>query len=152
MPYPISQNHIIPNSVLSQMHRTGASRVQRIDRGFIYKSIIDINAHLYHQEIAFSPELFNASKAQIHNHNQLGYLTSISSLNTGNQILQSAPTVPIIGDLNSFIRLTQINPYNFSPAIYNFNNNNHHFYPSYQPSQPVYQLVLDNMPKHNIII
>lgn len=152
MPYPISQNHIILNSVLSQMHRTGANRFRSIDRGFIYKPIINTNGQIYHQEIAFSPELFNASKAQIHNHNQFGYLTSISSLNTGNQILQSAPIVPIIEDLNSFTQLTQINPYHTTQVIYNFNNGIHFFYPSHQPTQPVYQQVLNNMPKYNIII
>ena len=152
MPNPISQNHVIPNSVLSHMQRIGASRLQRIDRGFIYKPIIDNKGLLHHQQIAFSPELFNASKAQIHNHNQFGYLTSISSLNTGNQILQSCPTVPFIENLNSYIQLVQINPYNSGPAIYNFNNGINFFYTSCQISPPVYQQVLDNMQNFSIII
>ena len=139
----ISPNYNIPNQVLFEMQRTGANRVQRIEQGFIYQPFIDKNGLLHHQQIAFSPQLFNQSQAQIHNHNQFGYLTSITSLNTGNQILQSSPTVPIIDDLNPFIQLAQVNPYNSGPTIYNFNNGFHIFHPSNYPTQPLYQQVLD---------
>ncbi|MFZ9180282.1 MAG: hypothetical protein ACO201_00230 [Rickettsiales bacterium] len=149
MPINLQQLNPILNQVNSQMQRIGASRFDILERGVIYKPIIDSKGYFQHHPIAFSPQLFNDGKSQIHNYDQFGYLISAIPIITLKDSNFPKQELPSITDLDYYFHQTQASSaFKSSPTIYSFNNgiNHYHILPNNYITKPLYEQVLQYQP------